>query len=131
MPCLGEWQKGRSVNSLEKLRIVKVTHTVVWAVFAGCILAIPVYVIQDRIDRALLLISVVSLEVLVLCVNSWRCPLTAVAARYTDNRRDNFDIYLPNWLARFNKLIFGVIFAAGILLTIIRWRLHSRGYWEP
>jgi hypothetical protein len=85
------------VNSLEKLRIVKVAHTVVWAVFAGCILAIPVDVIQDRIDRALLLISVVSLEVLVLYVNSWRCPLTAVAARYTDNRRDNFDIYLPNW----------------------------------
>lgn len=24
--------------------------------------------------------------------------------RYTDNRRDNFDIYLPNWLARFNNV---------------------------
>jgi hypothetical protein len=115
------------VNPLGKLRIVKIVHTVVWAVFAGCILAIPVYAQQDRIDRALLLICVVSLEVLVLCVNSWRCPLTAVAARYTGNRRNNFDIYLPNWLARFNKVIFGAIFAAGILFTIIRWRMHSRG----
>jgi hypothetical protein len=114
------------VNSPQKLRLVKVTHTVVWAVFASCVLAIPVYVAQNRTDRALLLIGVVSLEVLVLGVNSWRCPLTAVAARYTDDRRDNFDIYLPNWLARFNKPIFGAIFAAGILFTIIRWRGHSR-----
>jgi hypothetical protein len=29
-----------------------------------------------------------------------RCPLTGIAARYTDDRRDNFDIYLPPWLAR-------------------------------
>ena len=115
------------MNSLEKLRTVKVVHTIVWAVFASCILAIPFYVIRDRIDRALLLICVVSLEVLVLCVNSWRCPLTAVAARFTDDRRDNFDIYLPNWLARFNKQIFGAIFVAGILFTIIRWRMHPRG----
>ena len=102
--------------------MVKVAHTAVWALFAGCILAIPVYVVQARIDRALFLIGVVSVEVLILCLNSWRCPLTAVAARYTDDRRDNFDIYLPNWLARFNKLIFGALFAAGILFTIIRWR---------
>ena len=111
------------MNSLEKLRIVKATHTLVWAVLAGCILAIPVCVLQNRIDRALFLIAVVSLEVAVLLVNSWRCPLTAVAAHYTENRRDNFDIYLPNWLARWNKLIFGVIFAAGVLFTIVRWRV--------
>jgi hypothetical protein len=115
---------GRHIRRNSQLRIVKLAHTVVWAVFASCVLAIPVYVVQNRIDRAFLLICVVSLEVIVLCVNSWRCPLTAVAARYTDNRRDNFDIYLPNWLARFNKLIFGTIFAAGILFTIIRWRMR-------
>jgi hypothetical protein len=41
------------------------------------------------------LIAVVSVEVLILIANGWRCPLTAVAARYTDDKRDNFDIYLP------------------------------------
>ncbi|MBB1092471.1 hypothetical protein HUU61_14375 [Rhodopseudomonas palustris] len=45
-----------------------------------------------------------------------RCPLTAVAARYTDERADNFDIYLPIWLARHNRLIFGTLFAATQLL---------------
>jgi hypothetical protein len=34
-------------------------------------------------------------ETVVLVLNGWRCPFTGVAARYTDDRRDNFDIFLP------------------------------------
>jgi hypothetical protein len=60
--------------------------------------------------------GLVFVEVAVLAVNGGRCPLTAVAARYTDDRRDNFDIYLPLWLARYNKLIFGTLFVVGLLL---------------
>jgi hypothetical protein len=58
----------------------------------------------------------------VLVVNGFRCPLTDVAARYTDDRRDNFDIYLPLLIARYNKQIFGTLFVAGILFTILMWR---------
>jgi hypothetical protein len=29
-------------------------------------------------------------------------------------RRDNFDIYLPLWLARRNKAIFGALFVLGV-----------------
>jgi hypothetical protein len=59
-------------------------------------------------------------EVLILVINGWRYPLTGVAAHYTHERHDNFDIYLPGWLARNNKLIFGTLNLAGILLTMIR-----------
>jgi len=48
-------------------------------------------------------------EVIILAVNRWRCPLIAVAARYTDDRRENFDIYLPLWLAMHNKTVFGAL----------------------
>jgi hypothetical protein len=48
--------------------------------------------------------------------------LTDVAARYTDARQDNFDIYLPLWLARHNKSIFGTLYAAGLLFALARWR---------
>jgi hypothetical protein len=58
--------------------------------------------------------------VLVLIANGERCPLTGVAARYTVDRRDNFDIYLPEWLARHNKLIFGSIYLGGIAVTFAR-----------
>jgi hypothetical protein len=56
----------------------------------------------------------VAVEVLVLAFNRWRCPLTDVAARHTSDRRDNFDIYLPEWLARHNKVIFGTLYVAGL-----------------
>jgi hypothetical protein len=104
------------------LRAVKVVHTVVWAFFAGCILALPVAAWRGALGVAGALIAIVLVEVAVLLANRWRCPLTGVAARYTDDRRDNFDIYLPLWLARYNKLIFGWLFVAGLLFTLARWR---------
>jgi len=104
------------------LRSVKLLHTVVWAFFAGCILLIPVYAWRGDLRAAVILIAVVSVEVVVILANRWRCPLTGVAERYTDDRRDNFDIYLPLWLARYNKEIFGVLFFAGVLYTLARWR---------
>jgi hypothetical protein len=36
----------------------------------------------------------------VLVANHWQCPLTRVAAQYTADRRDHFDLCLPAWLAR-------------------------------
>lgn len=103
------------------LRVVKTAHTIIWAFFAGCILAIPVFVWRDNLPGALLLIVIVLVEVVVLVANRWRCPLTDVAARYTTDRSDNFDIYLPVWLARYNKVIFGSLFGLGLLLALVRW----------
>jgi len=58
--------------------------------------------------------------------NRFRCPLTDVAARYTEERAANFDIYLPEWLARHNQSLFGVLFVAGGLFTLWRWLVARR-----
>jgi hypothetical protein len=105
------------------LRTVKLVHTIVWAFFASSIAAIPVLAAAGRYPPAFIFIGIVFLEVLVLLLNRWRCPLTNVAARYTDDRRDNFDIYLPEWLARHNKLIFGLLYVLGSLFAVARWAL--------
>ena len=99
------------------LTMIKLLHTLVWGFFASCIVAIPVLAVQARYGWAALFIGVVAIEVLILACHSWRCPLTDVAARYTGDRRANFDIYLPEWLARNNKWLFGALYVAGILLT--------------
>ncbi len=96
-------------------------HTLAWAFFVACIVAIPVFAWTGRFGWALAFIGIVTIEVVVIFVNGWRCPLTAVAARYTDDRRPNFDIYLPAWLARYNKEIFGTLFGAGVFVTVVRW----------
>jgi hypothetical protein len=75
------------------LKAIKGAHTIVWAAFAGCILAIPVASWRSQHRVAGWLTAIVAGEVAVLVLNRWRCPLTSVAARYTDDRRDNFDIY--------------------------------------
>lgn len=106
-----------------RLRTIKMLHTIVWVFFAAAIVAIPVVAWRELWRPTIILIAIVSLECAVLVVNGMRCPLTDVAGRYTSSREDNFDIYLPLWLARYNKQIFGTLFAFGILLSIIRWRL--------
>jgi hypothetical protein len=103
------------------LRAVKIVHTLAWSVFAGCILALPVAALLGRFRIAMILIGVVLVEVVVLMANGFRCPLTAVAARYTSDRRPNFDIYLPMWIARYNKQVFGSLFVAGIVPTLLQW----------
>lgn len=103
------------------LRVIKLAHTVVWALLVAVILAIPVMAWQERPTATAVLSGIMFVEVLVLVVNGWRCPLTDLAARYTDDRRANFDIYLPLWLAANNKRLFGSILAAGVVFSI--WRL--------
>ncbi len=103
------------------LQVVKTIHTVVWAFFVACIAAIPVCAWRRAWGAAAALIGVVFVEVLVIVLNRWRCPLTPIAERYTEDRRDNFDIYLPEWLARHNKTVFGALYVAGVLFTLARW----------
>ena len=105
-------------EAARQLRAVRLLHTAVWAVFAGCIVAIPVLAWQGRFGVAAILAVLVLGEVVVLWLNRWSCPLTAVAARCTDDRRANFDIYLPEWLARYNKQIFGPLYAAGVAYLV-------------
>ncbi len=106
---------------MSALGAIKTIHTVVWAFFVACILAIPVFAWQGRFGLAWAFVGIVAVEVLVLVVNSWTCPLTGVAARYTEDRRANFDIYLPEWLARYNKLVFGALYVAGVAFVLARW----------
>ena len=65
-----------------------------------CIVALPVVALTDRFDWAVALTLVVFLEGVALVLNGGQCPVTSLAARYTEDRADNFDIYLPSWLAQ-------------------------------
>lgn len=110
-----------------RLRTVKAVHTVIWAFFAACIVAIYVCVLIGRPGLALVFVGIVAIEVAILLANRMRCPLTAVAAKYSDSRQANFDIYLPQWLAKHNKLIFGTLYLAGVAIAVAAWLLDRAG----
>jgi hypothetical protein len=107
---------------LGMLVLVKLLHTIVWALLAGCIIALPIAALRHRFDVAAILTVIILMECGILALNHGRCPLTDVAARYTRDRRDSFDIYLPNWLARRNKAIFGTLFVINELVVVWCWR---------
>jgi hypothetical protein len=109
------------IKQLNVLRWVKLLHTVIWAFFVGCILAIPIYGYAGHFFISGILVGIVMLEVFILTFNNFRCPLSDIAARYTDDRKENFDIYIPIWLAKRNKQLFGGLFLIGLLYTLIRW----------
>lgn len=112
-------------SALLRLRAIKAAHTLAWAFFAGCIVAIPVASWHGDHRAAAWLSAVVFVEVCVLALNAWSCPLTLVAARYTEERGSNFDIYLPQWLARYNKHIFGPLYVAGVAFALANWARSS------
>lgn len=100
---------------------IKLLHTAVWFFFASCILAIPVLGVLGEFRAVAVLTGLVLLECVILALNGGRCPLTDAAGRFTEDRTANFDIYLPHWLAKYNKTIFGTLFAGGELLAIWLW----------
>jgi hypothetical protein len=100
---------------------IKILHTAIWLFFAGCIVAIPIAGAQGLFLLAAVLTGIVLVECVILVANRGRCPLTDMAGRHTEKREDNFDIYLPLWLARHNQAIFGMLFVVGELFLLERW----------
>ena len=111
----------RAAGRRRTLVVIKVLHTAIWAFFAGCILALPVAAWLGRFRLAAFLSALILVECFVLAANHGRCPLTDLAERYTTDRSPDFDIYLPLWLARHNKTVFGALFILGELIVLGRW----------
>ena len=79
--------------------------------------------IVNKIDKFVWIgIGLILLEGIVLLIFKKMCPLTIMARKYSDSAKDNFDIYLPNWLAKYNKQIyttFFIVIVCGIVFRIL------------
>lgn len=104
-----------------KLFLIRLVHTMIWAFFVLVISYILYAGIFDELGIGVwIAIGLIILEGVVLKLNNGSCPLTPMAAKYTKRRGGNFDIFLPNWLAKNNKIIFGSIWLLGVVLVIYR-----------
>ncbi len=109
------------MESNKKLFIAKTVHTFIWAIMAvACFYILYAGILGNGGNLLWVCVLLLLIESLVLAINRWTCPLTPLAARYTQDRRANFDIYLPLWLARYNKQIFGTIFVVGLVMLLLR-----------
>lgn len=109
------------MKDANKLLSIKIAHTIIWLFFVVIIF----YVLYSGITNTVntftwVAIGMVILEGLVLLIFKMFCPLTILARNYSDSEKDNFDIFLPNWLAKYNKVIFTTLFIIGLLLVLAR-----------
>jgi hypothetical protein len=110
------------MTAASKLVWVKILHTLIW-IFYNIVIFYALYaVVFNKIDRWLWWsLVLIGIECAVLLFFRMVCPLTLVARRYSDSQKDNFDIFLPNWLAKYNKHIYGSLLV--LALVILLWRL--------
>ena len=105
-----------------KLALIKSIHTLIWALFVSIIAFVLWSGISDNVTYySWLATASVIFEGIVLAIFGGSCPLTVVARKYSKSTRENFDIYLPNWLAKYNKPIFTSLFLIGLVLMLIRY----------
>ncbi|HSO86325.1 MAG TPA: hypothetical protein VLQ91_07235 [Draconibacterium sp.] len=104
-----------------KLTAVKIMHTLIWLFFVATIFYILYSGISNKITvYTWIAIGLIVAEGVVLVIFNMFCPLTLIARKYSDSEKDNFDIYLPNWLARHNKIIFTTIYLVGVIIVLLR-----------
>lgn len=103
------------------LNVIKIIHTIIWVFYNVVIFYMLYAVISDKIDRWLWIgYGLVLLEGVVLLIFKFYCPLTLLARKYSSSQKDNFDIYLPNWLAKHTKPIYFSLMILIAIITIIR-----------
>jgi|SRR5690554_4423990 len=103
------------------LRLIKIIHTIIWLFYNVVLFYLLYAVINNKIDIWVwVCIGLVILEGLILLIFKLFCPITIIARKYSDSRKANFDIYLPNWLAKYNKQIYTSLFMLAIIILVFR-----------
>ncbi len=109
------------MTNVSKLNIIKLVHSIIWIFFNGVIFYLYYAVLSNKINKWVwICIGLILLEGIVLLLFKKRCPLTLVARNYSDSDKDNFDIFLPEWLARYNKLIYTSLFVIVLIILGLR-----------
>lgn len=102
-----------------KLVTIKVVHTIIWLFFNVVIFYMLYAAITNKLDKWLWIgYGLFVLEGVVLLLFKFFCPLTVMARKYSGSTKENFDIYLPNWLAKYNKLIYTSILGVIVIITV-------------
>jgi hypothetical protein len=110
------------MTATTKLTVVKTVHTAIWVFYNAVLFYMAWAVTVNRIDKWFwICLALIIIECLILLRFKQICPITLVARKYSDSTRHNFDIYLPEWLAKYNKAIYSTVLI--IILSFLVYRL--------
>ena len=78
-------------------------------------------VLADRITSLTwIAVGLFTMEGIVLIVNGWKCPLTAYSEDRGSMHGQITDRVLPKWFADRVFVIYGGLYAVGVLLLVVR-----------
>ncbi len=104
---------------MSRLNLIKTIHTLVWLFFNAVLIYLFYAGLSNQIDKWVWLgIGLFALEGITLLLFKMMCPLTVWARKYSGSEKANFDIFLPHWLAKNNKLIYTTLLAIAILIIL-------------
>lgn len=107
-----------SMKNESKLNLIKSTHTLIWLFFNFVIFYMLYAAVVNKLDVWLWIgYGIIFLEAITLLIFKSFCPVTVLARNYSNSTKDNFDIYLPEWLAKHNKLIYTSILIVVMVIT--------------
>ena len=107
------------MTAASKLTLVKTVHTIIWVFYNLVIFYLLYAVIAGKIDKWVWIgLGLFLFEAIILIIFKMKCPLTLIARKYSDSGKANFDIYLPNWLAKNNLKIYISILAIILLILV-------------
>ncbi len=109
------------MNNFQKLTLVRIIHSLIWIFYNFVVFYMLYASIANKLDIWLVICyCFVLLEGFILLIFRLTCPLTLIARRYTNDQRSNFDIFLPEWLARHTKRIYTSIVMIIVVITIFQ-----------
>ena len=101
-----------------KLTLIKTIHTLIWLFFNFVIFYMLYAAVINKLDLWLWIgYGIIFTEGITLLIFNSFCPVTVLARKYSNSTKDNFGIYLPNWLAKHNKLVYTLILVIVIIIT--------------
>lgn len=109
------------MTDANKLILIKVAHTLIWLFFNFVIFYMLFAVVNNKFDIWLWIgYGLFLIEGITLLAFKFFCPLTVMARKYSNSTKANFDIYLPHWLAKYNKAIYTSILLLIVLIHIYK-----------
>lgn len=98
---------------------IKLVHSFLFFLIGISTIYVFVTIVLDRIDALTWwAFGIAVVELLVLLINNWRCPLTDLAEQQGADVGSVADLFLPKWFSDQLFPIFGIFFVITCLLLI-------------
>ena len=114
-----------------KVFLIKLGHSLIYLFMSFCLGYLFYAGITATYDWKLIVaIGMILLEIIVLSLSGWRCPLSTWARKLGDETGNDLlsDYVLPDWLAKLTIPFCSFVFISGLVLVIISYlRVVSKG----